>query len=386
MRCASISFLNSGIVFHVTDSTNKVSTEAWVLQSAALQPGQGTLTKQTYSFPDIGPQEVLAKPLYGCVEGNMMHALTRDPVDICAERGEDCVVLGNSGVVTVERVGAEVGSFQTGDMCIVFGNGQWDEYGYPMKAMAFDAPGTIGLLAKTMKLHERQLIPIPPDSPFSLRQWAAFSLRYITAWANWRVAYECWRTQMTNVPPEEVVVCAWGGGVSFAELTLARHFGCQTIMICSHPERRALLEAAGIAAIDRRQFCDKNLEEGILNAIAEKTQGRGVSIFIDNIGTPVHRITLKALARQGVIATCGWKCGMRTMVARAIECINRHIHVHTHYARYREGLDAVTFAQQHEWMPPHEEHVWKWDEIPQMMEAYANGSISTYFPLFAVNA
>jgi NADPH:quinone reductase-like Zn-dependent oxidoreductase len=190
---------------------------------------------------------------------------------------------------------------------------------------------------------------------------------------------------MKGIPPSEVVVAAWGGGVSFAQLTLAKHIGCQTIMLCSHPERLALLREHGIDTIDRRQFTSEKFEQEVLDVLDDKTGGRGVSIFIDNIGTPVHRITLKALARQGVITTCGWKCGMRTMVARAIECINRHIHVHTHYASYEEGLDAVRFGVEHHWMPPHQEHVWSWDEIPKMMEAYEKGNIPTYFPLFLVN-
>lgn len=362
-----------------------ISTEAWVLHSVASQPDRGGLVRETYSFSDIADDEVLAKPIYGCVEGNMVHALKRDPTDICEERGEEAVVLCNAGVVVVERVGSAVTNLKPGDACLVFANGVWDEHGYMMKAMAFDAPGSMGLLAKTMKLHERQLIRVPDDKRYALRQWAAFSLRYITAWANWRVAYSCWQTQMQGVAPKDIVVCGWGGGVSFAQLALAKQFGCRTIMVCSHPERVALLQKHGIETIDRSQFGDDDFECRMLDAIAQKTGGNGVSIFIDNIGTPVHRITLKALARQGVITTCGWKCGMRTMVARAIECINRHIHVHTHYARYQEGLDAVQFALDHNWMAPHEEHVWGWDEVPKMLEAYESGELSTYFPLFQVN-
>ncbi len=77
---------------------------------------------------------------------------------------------------------------------------------------------------------------------------------------------------------------------------------------------------------------------------------------------------------------------MRTHIARAIECLNRHIHVHTHFARYQEGLDAVQFAEQQAWMPPHPDRVWSWDEIPAMFQAYAEGKIASYFPIFAVNA
>jgi len=361
-----------------------ISTEAWVLPSATRRPNQAELIREIYTFPDIARNEVLVKPQFGCMEWNMLHALERDPTDICHDRGENSVVIGNSGVVIVERVGADVQSVSEGDVCIIFSNGVWDDMGYPIKVRAYDAPGTMGVLAKTMKLDERQLICVPEGS-FSMQQWAAFSLRYITAWANWRVAYECWQSQMTGVPPCDTVVCGWGGGVSFAQLDLAKRLGCQVMMACSHPERLELLSQYAIDAIDRRQFGDDEFEQGFLATIADKTNGKGVSIFIDNIGTPVQRITLKALARQGVITTCGWKCGMRTQVARAIECISRHIHVHTHYARYQEGLDAVRFATEHGWMPPVGERVWGWDEIPTLFREYAAGNIPSYFPIFAVN-
>ena len=363
-----------------------IATEAWVLYSAARQPNTGTLVRETFTFAEISDDEVLARPLYGCMEGNMLHAVLRDPIDICKERNEEAVVIGNAGVVAVERVGSAVKSVSEGDRCIVFGNGIWDKQGYPVKIVAYDAPGTMGVLAKTMKLKARQLIRIPDGSLFSLRQWAAFSLRYISAWANWRVAYECWQSQMKGVPPNETIVCGWGGGVSFAQLALARRLGCQAIMVCSNSERLALLQSEGIDAIDRSQFSEDDFEQEFLDAIAEKTNGHGVSIFIDNVGSPVHRITLKALGRQGVMTTCGWKCGMRTPIARAIECLNRHIHVHTHYARYQEGLEAVQFADRQGWMPQHEQHVWSWDEIPSLFEEYAAGNISSYFPVFAVNA
>ena len=103
--------------------------------------------------------------------------------------------------------------------------------------------------------------------------------------------------------------------MSFAQLTLAKRIGCQVIMVCSHPKRLELLRSEGIETIERNGAQGDDFEQGFLNVIAERTRGRGVSIFIDNIGAPVHRITLKALARQGVMTTCGWKLGMRTQVA-----------------------------------------------------------------------
>ena len=66
--------------------------------------------------------------------------------------------------------------------------------------------------------------------------------------------------------------------MSLAQLALARRLGCQVMMACSHPERQKLLQLEGIDVIDRSQFSDDDLEQGFLEAIAEKTGGRGVSI------------------------------------------------------------------------------------------------------------
>ena len=39
------------------------------------------------------------------------------------------------------------------------------------------------VLARQTKMHQKQLIPIPKNTTWPLEQWAAFSLRYVTAWS-----------------------------------------------------------------------------------------------------------------------------------------------------------------------------------------------------------
>jgi hypothetical protein len=72
-------------------------------------------------------------------------------------------------------------------------------------------------------------------------------------------------------------------------------------------------------------------------------------------------------------------------IARANECQNRHLHVFTHYARYAEGVAAVDFAVRHGWMPPLDEYVYPWEEIPRLVREYAAGEIDSYFPIFRIN-
>lgn len=361
-----------------------ISTEAWVLRRESVDDERAQMVREDFEFPDIEADEVLAMPLYGCWEANMDHALRRSPMDLCALRNEPRIVLGNAGVVEVIETGSAVRTLAPGDRCIVFCNGSPDEYGYPRLILGYDAPNTMGVLAKRIKLRELQLIPIARDSRFSLPQWAAFSLRYVTAWANWRVAHTCWRSQMDRCPSEQADILAWGGGVSLAELTLARLMGHPAAMVASRPSRLALLRNVGISAIDRNIFGKDDFEDGFLTAVHGLTDGRGAAIFVDNIGAH-YRTTLKALARQGVITTSGWKHGLTFPVVRAAECIARHIHVYTHYARYEDGQAAVVFAEERGWIPPPASRVYMWNEIPQLAEDYAAGRIDDYFPIFSIN-
>ncbi|MFN8494518.1 MAG: zinc-binding dehydrogenase [Caldilineaceae bacterium] len=388
-------------------STTEIMTEAWVLhagtrrKAAHLEPG--ALHLESFAFPAPTEHEVLAEPLYGTWEGNMTHALTRDPVDICLQRGEKKIVLGNGGVVRILQVGSAVTTVQEGDLCVIFGVDDFDAQGYGQLAVAYDAPGSMGLLAKQIKLPAQQVIPLPQPLTYSVRQWAVFSTRYVSAWSNWQVAYQCWQAQMRGVDPAQTYVVAWGGGVALAECTLAQKHGCQAIMIASSDQRLALGRALGLTMLDRRQFTDlaydetrfqsdgnyrkayRKAEGAFYDAIMDLTRGQGASIFIDNIGAPVYPATLRALGRQGVIATCGWKHGMNVTHRRAVECIQRHIHVHTHLAHCSEGVAAVQYAQQHDWMSPEPDTIYAWEAVPQLAADYAAGRIDSYFPLYTVN-
>jgi NADPH:quinone reductase-like Zn-dependent oxidoreductase len=379
----------------------RVRTEAWVLHRGGGngdQPAPARLALEEFCFPPPDDDEALVEPLIGCWEANMGHALERRPVDICAQRDEPRVVIGNAGVVRVLRPGRNLAGLREGDLCLVFCNGVWDEHGYPRKIFGYDAPGSVGLLARRTKLHRRQLIRLPPGSRHGLAQWAAFSLRFITAWANWKVAWGAWRLQAPG--GSAPFVWGWGGGVTLAELQLARRDGCETAMVASHEERLELIRSAGIHAVDRRRFPDLDYdpaadgaererylvsERRFLAAAAAHTGGRGVSIFIDYIGRPVFRATLKALGRPAIVTTAGWKCGMDLSLVRALECMHWHTHVHTHYARYDEGLEAVQASESTGWAPPPPRRVWEWEQIPALARTYAAGEAAEMFPVYRVN-
>lgn len=356
------------------------STEAWVLVSKDHR-NSVEFARKYICITDINVNEVLAKPLFGCMEGNYIHALKLKPDNIFKRRDEDEIILGNAGVVQILKIGINVKNVAVGDICILFGNGMQDEYGYTKKTTAFDNPGSMGVFSKMIKLHHNEVIKIPCNSKFSLQQWAAFSVKYVSAWSNWDVAYKCFKSQLPEVEPRDIYVFGWGGGTTFAELTLAKLTGCNCYMLTSKEERINLLSKYGIVGIDRTKYSENEL----LEYIRSLTDGKGASIFIDYIGQPVYELMMKALGRQGVMATAGWKDGSMMSGSRAYECHQRHIHVFTHYAKYQEGLDAIKFAEENSWLPPITEKIYEWDDIPKTLEDYSNNQIVSWFPVFKVS-
>jgi NADPH:quinone reductase-like Zn-dependent oxidoreductase len=381
-----------------------IETEAWILSQGDGRPGEpGQLVLDRFRFPDPGEDEVLVEPLYGTWEGNMTHALTRVPVDICRVRMERRIVLGNAGVVRVLETGARVDTCRAGDLCIVIPIGKADAEGNPTEIFGYDNRFSVGLLARRTKLRQDQLILIPANSRHSVLQWAGTSVRYATAWDNWRVAWGCWQCQWQAGAPAAPHVWGWGGGVALAELLLAQRAGCRVAMIASSAHRLAQIAALGITPIDRRDFLGLSFdaerfesdqeyratytaaEAAFLRRVREVTQGERVSIFIDNIGTPVLRATLKALGRYGVVTTAGWEAGTELRFRRPNECIARHIHVFTHGASYQAGLAAITAAENEGWLLPVGEDVYAWSQVPQLAEDFAAGRIRGYFPIYKVN-
>ena len=384
----------------------RMKAEAWFISRATdaeLKEGAlARLERETVEIAPLGPNEVLAAPLFGCWEGNMGHAIMRRPIDVCRLRQEQKVILGNAGVVEVLEVGRDVKTVRPHQHAVIFCCGEVDWFGFPKTIMAYDAPGTMGCLSTLMKGLDRQFLPIPQGSRHSLEQWAGFSLRYVTAWSNWEMAHGTYRL---SVPANELAainVWGWGGGVTLAELDLARRFGARAVMLSASDQRLELIEAMGIHALDRRKYGPlvyeheryhtdaayalryRHAEAAFLADVEQLTSGRKVQVFIDMIGEPVFRATVKALAREGVITTAGWKEGMSLNLSRAIECIDRHQHIHTHYARYSQGWQAIAFADGNGWLPPKPKKIYSFDEIPKLSQDYLQGN-TEYFPIFTIN-
>ena len=382
------------------------STEAWVLRRGSrgtAEPGQ--LEKATYPLPPLTDHSVLVEPIYGAWEANMTHCLERQPVDVCRIRREKEVVLGNAGVFRILKTGSAVTSCKEGDVCGVIPVGEEDEFGHMTRVLAYDTPNMMGVLAKRSVIHERNVSP-PVVTKYSLIRWAGFAVRYATAWEIWKLSYNVWRAQFDLEECPAPYVSGWGGGVGLATAQLAAILGYPASLVASTDYRIDLLRTLKITPIDRREFPDLSFDEerfesdrqgyrprylrsekAFLEAIERVTDGRGVSIFVDNIGAPVFRATLRALSRLGIVTTSGWKLGKTLSYDRVQATVARHAFLHVHGCRRSEGIKAIEFAEEHEWLPPAppDNEVYCWDDVPQLAADFAAGKIQSYAPVFEVN-
>ncbi|MEU4641715.1 hypothetical protein [Micromonospora sp. NPDC023814] len=379
------------------------TTKAWVLHAtepgSELTRGQLTLEQIPVRRPEEG--EVLVEPLVGCWEANMEHAISRHPVDVARQRGDDKIVLGTCGVVRVLAAGPGVRGLREGQECLWIPFGVIDRNGYAERICAYDAPGSPGLLCGRFVTEARLLVPLPEQGRHPIERWAPFA-RYFTAWDNWRVARRCWEAQVDDHWGEPPLVLGWGGGVVWAQLELARRDGFRTAMVSGRDTRLAAIAASGAAPIDRREFPDldydvakasgdpdaldrhKDSKRRFVERVMELSGGQGVSIFLDNMGGGLHRVTLQSLARESVLATVGWKHGMRLSNLRAVECIGRHIHVHTHAWRFQDCARIRDVQESTGWLPEINEPVASFDAIPQLADAYSRDAFDSYFPLYEV--
>jgi len=379
-------------------------TEAWVLrrgEKGNTQPG--VLERKAYRLPPLTEHHVLAEPIYGTWEANMTHCLERLPIDVCRIRREKEVVLGNAGVVRILKTGSAVTTCGEGDMCLLVPIGSADEHGHMIKVFGYDAPNMMGMLAKRAVFHELNVTPIPANTRHCYRRWAGFPVRYATAWENWKLSYNVWKAQFDLGECPAPYVTGWGGGVGLAMVQLAKHHGSHVSLVTSSEYRIRLLKELGIAPIDRRNYPNLAFDEerfetdrayrakylesekAFLEAIREVTDGKGASIFVDNIGAPVFRATLRALGRLGIVTTSGWKHGKKLSYDRTAATVGRHIFLHVHGCRRSEGVRSVQFAEEREWLPPPVEDLYGWDDIPQLAADYAGGKIQCYTPVFQVN-
>lgn len=185
-------------------------------------------------------------------------------------------IIGMEASGTIAAVGADVGDWQVGDeVCALLAGG-----GY----------------ASQVVVPAGQVMPIPAG--VSLIDAAALPEVACTVWSN---VFMVGALQ----PNESFLVHGGAGGIGTMAIQLAHQLGSRVFTTAGTPEKRALCASLGAdVVIDYR-------EETFEDVVRDQTEGRGVSVILDNMGAKYLARNVSALADSGRLVIIGLQGGSR---------------------------------------------------------------------------
>lgn len=130
---------------------------------------------------------------------------------------------------------------------------------------------------------------------------AALGLVYQTAWF-------ALKDRADFKPGDTVLVLGASGGIGVASVQLARALGAGLVIggVLGAENKRVAIEAGADHVIDLGM---DGLRDGLRDAVADITDGRGVDIVIDPVGGAVNAAALRAMAWRGRMVIIGFASG-----------------------------------------------------------------------------
>src|SRR4051812_3677740 len=315
---------------------------------------------------DVGPTDVHVRIVAASAEHNIDHAATADTVNIADARGGK-MYPGNSAMGEVLAVGDLVTKFKPGDIVITHCNGGPDEFGFPLRIWAYDAPDSIGWYAEEAVVGEWQLIQAPLDSGLSVWEIAALPLRAPTAYHLWRRALGIYRVKVPREYKSVLNVLSFGGGVGELFLQLAAAEGHNAYFCAGSPERREALEQYGIVGIDQKQFnrfADKDDVRAFRKHVSDLTGGEDMHIVCDMLRGPVFPAGLAVAAREGVNVSAGWQLSQVVEYNSTLMSVKQVTIDHTHYETV-VGSHAATELYGRVFKPTVHREIYAFEDLPR---------------------
>ena len=151
-----------------------------------------------------------------------------------------------------------------------------------------------GGYAEYVKVPVRNLVAIPDAIGFV--EAAAFPLAFLTAW-HMLIARARLRAG------EDVLVIGAGSGVGQAAIQVAWRHGARVFVTAGSDEK--LARARQLGAYEGVNHAT----EDVPARVRELTNGRGVDVVVEHVGTATWDRSLKCLVRSGRLVTCGATTG-----------------------------------------------------------------------------
>jgi len=247
--------------------------------------------------PDPGAGEVLVRML----------GVSVNHLDLFVRAGMQGVKLslplvpGCDGTGEIAALGAGVSGLKVGQKVVVepgcsSGNSEHDRAGndhlsddYKIRGEHLD-----GLDREFVAVEARFVLPLPAGvDPIAA---SAVPLVFLTAWG-------MLVTRARVQPGERVLVLGGTGGVGSAAIQVARDAGARVIATAgSESKLRLCRELGAEEAVD-------HTKPDWGDAIRAWTQKRGVDVVVEHVGPATWETSLRLLARNGRLVTCGGTTG-----------------------------------------------------------------------------
>ena len=210
------------------------------------------------------------------------------------------VIMGADAAGIVREVGSAVTQFQPGDrvlgqpgagcgLCVNCQDGR-EHYcsKYGIAGEHFD-----GYQAQLVVLNEAKVLPMPAG--ISFEEGAAIPLVFLTAW-------EMLVNKAGVKPGDTVLVVAGSSGVGSAAVQIARLYGARVITTAGTAKLEKAKALGAEAVLD-------HYRQDIAKEIRNLTDGRGVDIVVDHVGSATWQAGLRSLAKGGQLVLCGATSG-----------------------------------------------------------------------------
>ena len=153
---------------------------------------------------------------------------------------------------------------------------------------------TNGGYAEYVKAPVQNAIRIPDGLSFV--NAAAMPIAYLTAW-------HMLMTRAHLRPEDDILILGVGGGVGSAGLQIAKLTGARVFATASSDEK--LERAQQMGADVTINYKDTDFSEVVLDI----TEGRGVDVVLEHIGTATWEQSIASLAKNGRLVSCGVTTG-----------------------------------------------------------------------------
>ncbi len=252
--------------------------------------------------PEPGPGEALVRVL----------AVSLNHLDLWVRRGMPGVeiplprILGCDGTGEVVALGEGATGVAVGQRVVI-------EPGFSSGESAHDRAGNDhlsddyhirgehadGLDCERIAVPARLLTPLPDG--LDPVQAAAAPLVFLTAWG-------MLFTRARLAPGETVLVQGGASGVGSAAIQLAKVHGARVIASAGTEAKRALCRELGADEVvdQRAERWDRSVKQW--------TDGRGVDVVVEHVGPATWDLSMRVLARNGRLVTCGATTGPKVSI------------------------------------------------------------------------